>query len=192
MNRVQFAAAVFALASAATPAAAADFTGPRAEGRLGWTDVSTDEVDDDGLTYGVGIGYDYTFGQSIVVGAEANFDWIDVDGCATRAGGVLACFDTKRDISVAVRAGYKVLENTLVYAKGGYANGRVRGEFTQGGTTTGDTQNGDGFVVGGGAEQALGPNLYAKLEYAYSNYEAGVDRHQILLGVGFRFSGLGF
>ena len=41
--------------------------------------------------------------------------------------------------------------------------------------------------VGAGVEQQLGTNLYAKAEYRYSNYEAGIERHQVLGGVGFRF-----
>ncbi len=61
----------------------------------------------------------------------------------------------------------------------------------------------DGWRLGAGIEQAIGTNSYAKLEYRYSNYlnanfeysngaitedfDIDTDRHQIAVGVGFRF-----
>jgi outer membrane immunogenic protein len=33
----------------------------------------------------------------------------------------------------------------------------------------------------------LGTNSFAKAEYRYSNYEQGVERHQVMGGFGFRF-----
>jgi outer membrane immunogenic protein len=47
--------------------------------------------------------------------------------------------------------------------------------------------NADGIRAGAGLEYALGQNLFVKAEYRYSNYEAGVERNQVVGGFGFRF-----
>ena len=41
--------------------------------------------------------------------------------------------------------------------------------------------------LGVGAQIGLGSNAYLKTEYRYSNYQDGVDRHQVVGGLGFRF-----
>ena len=108
-----------------------------------------------------------------------------------------------RDIYVGGRVGYVVSPATMIYAKGGYTNTKLRvlaGDTNQ---TTDTDFNLDGWRIGAGAEHALSPNTYAKLEYRYSNYERGnidyalggtsnrfdvdTDRHQVVASYGFRF-----
>jgi outer membrane immunogenic protein len=185
-----------ALALAPAPAAAEDFTGPRIEAHAGWDRLGVDSTafkiddDNDGVVYGVGVGYDVAASPSIVAGLEAEFDLSDAD-LRTVNGTTTASVEAKRDISVAARLGAKVGENVLVYAKAGYSNARLKGVITTGGTTGPTTTeisgNGDGLRVGGGLEFALGGGAYAKAEYRYSDYEGGVTRHQALTGFGFRF-----
>ena len=96
----------------------------------------------------------------------------------------------------------------MLYAKGGYTNTRVESRFQDRLEDDGfdlnfdDAQSVDGFRVGAGVEQLIGPG-YVKLEYRYSNYSAmkfddrlfsdnqeigiDLDRHQVVAGVGMRF-----
>jgi len=76
-----------------------------------------------------------------------------------------------RDYGVSARLGYKLADNVLAYAKAGYA----------------DFRGLEGVRVGGGFEYAVTNNLYAKVEYRYSDLELNVGRHQGLVGVGIRF-----
>ena len=38
-----------------------------------------------------------------------------------------------------------------------------------------------------GLEQGLGSNVYAKVEYRYTNYQDGLSRNQVVGGIGIRF-----
>ncbi|HYJ83725.1 MAG TPA: outer membrane beta-barrel protein, partial [Allosphingosinicella sp.] len=58
---------------------------------------------------------------------------------------------------------------------------------TPAGVTTRDGRNLDGFRLGAGYQHGFGEKMYGKVEYRYSNYEADVTRHQVLLGVGVQF-----
>ncbi|MBL7598920.1 porin family protein, partial [Escherichia coli] len=94
-----------------------------------------------------------------------------------------ARISTGRDLYVGARVGFTVGGNALIYAKGGYTNGRITGE-------TGNVRvsdNLDGFRLGAGVEHAFGQRLYGKVEYRYSNYSQDVERHQVLAGLGVRF-----
>jgi outer membrane immunogenic protein len=94
-----------------------------------------------------------------------------------------------RDIYVGARVGTTVGANTLLYAKAGYTNARVRTTYDGPGTALDFDvgENLDGFRVGAGAEFALGPNSFLKTEYRYSNYEQDFAKHQVVAGFGFRF-----
>jgi outer membrane immunogenic protein len=173
---------------AATPAAAEGF---RAEIHGGWDHVSADGTDDDsGVLYGIGVGYDFDIGQKGFVGVEANLDDSTMKECDTSV--VLAndalCLRAGRDISVGVRGGIKVSEAGKLYALAGYTNARFKASYTTpAGVTTSDSENLDGFRLGAGYQHDIGGNAYGKVEYRYSNYEADVSRHQVLLGVGVNF-----
>ncbi len=53
--------------------------------------------------------------------------------------------------------------------------------------TTRTLENLDGLRLGAGVQQGFGRNAYGKIEYRYSNYEAGIERHNVLVGVGLTF-----
>ncbi|MDG5750940.1 porin family protein [Qipengyuania sp. XHP0211] len=217
--------ALFAAASVAAiaaPAAAQDatdgtFTGPRAEALVGY-DVSKagSDIDDDanegndqsidGVTYGVGVGYDFNAG-GVVLGLEgeltdstADVEFDGADGEFFGLGNVNA----GRDLYVGARAGILANPDLLLYVKGGYSNARYNVNSSFDGDEYRAKIDTDGFRVGAGAEYALNENTYAKLEYRYSNYgdaeldfegdtpdadlgEIDVDRHQVMLGFGYRF-----
>jgi outer membrane immunogenic protein len=193
MRRVIFAALL--AATLATPAFAQDsapFTGPRVEGIVGWDRPKVDDAGhDDGVTYGVGVGYDFQMGGA-VVGVEAEASDSTTKECATEVAAVgdELCFKAKRDLYAGARAGAVIGERTLVYGKAGYTNARFGLDYDDGGTGAGNFEEGenlDGVRAGAGVEHAIGPNSYVKTEYRYSNYENGVSRHQVVGGVGFRF-----
>ena len=152
-------AAAAALAFAATPAMANDFTGVRAEVTAGLDDV-TAGVDPTEVTYGAGVGVDAELYKNVIVGVEANVDNV---------------FD-RRNIGVAARLGYVVTDNVLVYGKVGYANWKQ--------TTTAELE---GLRVGGGVEANLVGPFYGKVEYRYTDFDRGVGQHGALVGVGLRF-----
>ncbi|MGC1271691.1 MAG: outer membrane beta-barrel protein [Croceibacterium sp.] len=213
-------AATVSVAALSAPAAAqeATWSGPWIAGMAGYdinkagssTDVDTVENDQsaEGLTYGVGVGYDVDMG-GMVIGAEAELtdstakadNQPDLDSEEFGLGEVNA----GRDIYVGARVGFKATPSTLVYAKGGYTNARFNYLGTDGTTDYNTNVDVDGWRAGAGVEQKLGSNAFAKVEYRYSNYSKGevdfeaeniadsdrfnvdLDRHQIMAGVGFRF-----
>lgn len=210
--------ALAASSAFATPALAQDvnptFTGPRigvVGGYDGLRPGSTESIEGadqevDGFLYGGEIGYDFALNNGIVIGAEAELtgstgkvETNRVDPNTFGFGEVSA----GRDIYVGARVGALVAPTTMVYAKGGYTNARLNLLGSDGTTTTDENFELDGWRVGGGVEQAIGSNTYAKLEYRYSNYRDAdfefndgtvtdrfpidTDRHQVVAGVGVRF-----
>lgn len=181
------------LAATATPAAAQSFTGLRVEGHLGYDNVSISDVEDfdidsdeSGVLYGGGIGYDIALG-GLILGVEANLDFTEAQYEAT-LGGDFAAIDFDRDLEFAARLGTQIGSNALLYGKVGYSNARLKAIVREDGVTTlEDAANGDGLRLGAGVEFNFGTSLFAKAEYRYSNYEAGISRNQLIGGLGFRF-----
>lgn len=178
----------------ATPAfaQAANFSGLRVEGLVGYERTDVEDEGSDGINYGAGIGYDLQTG-GMVVGIEGEATDSTTDECVTgvTVAGDQLCAQLGRDLYVGGRVGAAVSPNVLVYGKAGYTNGRVSLQYQDGTfATVPDFDRGenlDGLRVGGGLEFALGPNSFAKTEYRYSNYEQGFDKHQLVAGFGFRF-----
>lgn len=167
----------------------APFTGPRVEGLVGIDRVQSDADKDDAVGYGAAIGYDMQMGGA-VVGAEAEYSDSDNRSCAGAAtvADPRLCLKTGRDLYVGGRVGTVVGGSTLLYAKAGYTNAQAKLTSDDGtDQITLDKSNLDGARVGAGVEHAIGPRSYVKAEYRYSNYEAGVERHQGMAGFGFRF-----
>lgn len=202
----------------ATPALAQEaspFTGFRVEGIVGYDSLRSGQQDDgvdtndnegdesiDGITFGVGAGYDFDAG-GVVLGVEGEFTESTgdqdrnetIDGVNYRAG-----VATGRDLYIGGRIGFRAAPSTLVYGKAGYTNTSIEADFEDDTDRIELDTNVDGWRLGAGVEQLFGPNMYGKLEYRYSNYnnlEVGkdvdierdidLDRHQIVAGVGFRF-----
>ena len=205
-------ASVAALAFS-TPAFAQDFAGPRIEGRIGWDRVNSDAAYDDGteefagkghedgIAYGIELGYDAMVGNGLVVGAYGGIDLSTTEECGEVFGDDEACVEAGRNFTVGVRAGTPVTEHVLLYVKGGYSNGKIElaydAEDDDDSFEVSETRG--GFHLGAGGEVNLGGNSYGKLEYVYTNYNgfdqvdgeesAMIDtsRHQVLVGFGFRF-----
>lgn len=201
--RTMFLAATALAATALTAPAFAqdadpDFSGPRAEGVVGWDRAEdgggVDSDAADGVVYGGAVGYDFNLGK-VVLGVEGEVTGATTDTSATDvdvAGDSLEV-STGRDLYAGARIGVPVGSRALLYAKGGYTNAQLRTRYTAGTTTVEDSENMDGWRVGAGGELALTDKIYGKVEYRYSNYSSldgydiDLDRHQVVGGVGIRF-----
>jgi outer membrane immunogenic protein len=211
----------------ATPAAAQDaFNGFRIEALTGYDSVGI-SVDEDiagedvsgnssGIFYGVAAGYDVAVGK-VVFGAEIELsdstvdeeiaideviEDVDVDATAE--------LSTAEDIYLGARLGFAVAPTTLLYGKVGYS--MASANLDAAGTIDGETGaisadlGLDGLRLGAGVEHSFGSNVYAKVEYRYTDYSLGdldiageeidlgdaldfidSDRHQVLVGIGYRF-----
>ncbi|TXC72411.1 porin family protein [Sphingomonas ginsenosidivorax] len=199
------------LAQSANPT----FSGARVEATLGYdhtgagSSVSNNNGRDDqkidGLLYGGGIGYDIATSSNVVLGAEAELTGSTAKSDRNDYTSDFGFGRVKqgRDIYVGARAGYVVAPTTMLYVKGGYTNAKLNVLAGSTSQTTDTRFNLDGWRLGAGAEHAMGPNSYAKLEYRYSNYERSnidyatggtsgrfdvdTDRHQVVASYGFRF-----
>jgi outer membrane immunogenic protein len=184
MNIVMKTALVAAAALGMTSVAQAqDFTGPRAEVRVGFDSLDLNVqkgVNVDGATYGVAVGYDVALAPRVIVGMDAAIDGSSADD--TLAGALKV--EARRDIEIGARIGYVLTPSVMVYGRGAYSNARVGIDL---GNRDLGSQINEGWRVGGGAEFALSRNLYAKGEYRYTNYNQNIERHQGLVGLGVRF-----
>jgi outer membrane immunogenic protein len=182
-------AAVAAAASA--PAFAGDIAGPRVEAVLGWDHVranpaGTGSLNSDGFLYGLGLGYDFAVGGKVALGLDAEISDASTDFDVT-AGTTRARLSAGRDLYVGGRVTGAVSDTFNVYAKVGYTNARFKGSVTTGTTTTSASGNADGIRAGVGAQYMVTSNAYVGAEYRYSNYEAGLSRHQLAATIGYRF-----
>jgi len=142
----------------------------------------------DGFIGGGQIGYNYQFGNSFLVGIEA-----DIQGLASNKGAGASSFSTagpwaglnsaSKSIdylgTVRGRIGYLVTPTLLLYGTGGLAYGQanVTGATVQtvgafsGSTSVSFSDTRVGWAAGGGAEWLFLPQWSAKVEYLY--YDLG-------------------
>ena len=144
------------IAPVAVPAPASpNWTGFFAGAEIGYGNFDiTPGPSDDGVIGGAILGYDYDIGNGFVVGGGLDYDFADNNN-------VDEVFRAK------LRGGYKI-GNGLAYATGGY---------TIANTDTAGTD--DGYVVGGGYEHMITPNMSLGGEVLYHDYgsfnNSGVD-----------------
>jgi outer membrane immunogenic protein len=183
-----------AFAATATPAAAAATSGFRVEAVAGWDHGSVDlndfgiddELNSDGIVFGLGAGYDFAVGtgNSIGIDVEATESTGDVE---ITDGTDSAEISIGRDLYVGGRFTFAAGSNANVYLKAGYTNARIRATVDDGTGVISDAANADGIRGGIGVQVGVGGNAYVGGEYRYSNYEADFSRHQAVATLGFRF-----
>lgn len=188
MKKAILAAAVSGFALAAAPAAAQTVSeapaGGRVEAVVGYDRPSVDVTGDDfkakGLVYGVGGGYDVPLGQKVSVGAD-----LEATGSTAKKSAGGAEVKSGRDLYAGGRVSFAMNPVANIYLKGGYTNARFKAEDA----VVSDSVNLDGYRIGAGGQFRIGGNsgVYVGPEYRYSNYENGVERHQIVATVGTRF-----
>jgi outer membrane immunogenic protein len=151
------------------------------------------KVTDSGFTGGGQIGYNYQFGagSGLVIGAEADAAWTDLDKTNTYVG-INGANNTLRaglDYlgTVRGRVGY-AFNQFLIYGTGGFAYGGVntRANFNNAANTMvlysgSRSQTGTGFAYGGGIEYAIPANSFfnffhssaVTLKAEYLHYDLG-------------------
>jgi outer membrane immunogenic protein len=198
--------AAAALVSASS-ASAADFTGPWVEARGGWDSVqlaisannTSITESQSGVVYGGAAGFDVAVGKTVVVGLQGGIYGTTAKVCSAVYGNDEACLSAGRDLEALARIGFRAGDNTLVYGLAGYANGRISASYVDFDDITNSgavSDTGDGIRIGAGVEQTYSDGLYAKVEYRYTSYtksdigfgvDVGFNRHQVLVGAGYRF-----
>ncbi|HEX8063097.1 MAG TPA: outer membrane beta-barrel protein [Allosphingosinicella sp.] len=173
---------VFAQDAEPAPAGPSQFNGFKAEAVAGITDD---------VFVGGALGYDFQKGK-LVVGVEGEATTSIGRECEVLMSSIQdrLCVKLGRDLYAGGRVGIVVGSGTLLYAKAGYTNLRLKDTYdpgTAGGSGFEFTRHLDGVRVGAGIEQKLGSNAYVKGEYRYSNYESDSWKHDGLIGIGFRF-----
>jgi len=185
----------------AAPAQAEPFNGPFVGVQAGWNhndigtldgDLGVVDVDrsKDSAAGGVFAGYDHKIGSSVVLGVEAGFNMGIDDKMTRRRGAVDTTVNPLHAFDVSARAGYLVNDRSLIYVRGGYDNMSARTTLVSPDLAVSSKDSYDGWMVGGGFERALGDKVSTRLEYRYSDLgsdAAKFDRHQVLLGVAYRF-----
>jgi outer membrane immunogenic protein len=214
MRNLYLATALSAVALVSTPAAAAPFSGPRAELRGGYdrttldldyddgVDVFSDSGHKSGFDIGAEVGYDAQIGGAVIAGAYAGAEWATTKECGELVGDDEACLKLGRNFTLGARLGAMISPMAMLYAKAGYSNGQIKATYRNSIDPTlnfSDHDNRDGFHFGIGGEVAIGTQAYARAEYVRTNYSAytysdpdydvKIDGHrdQLLVGFGMRF-----
>lgn len=150
-----------------------------------------------GVAYGITAGYDFDLGKAIVgVEAELADSTTKEKVSDILEAGDEASLSASRDLYVGARVGFAAGSNVIIYAKGGYANIRVKARYSDGTDSFSDSGTLDGYRLGAGAEY-VGGSMFGRLEYRYSDYgefsyddvDTGISasRHQVVVTGGFRF-----
>jgi len=118
-----------ALVLAATPAfaqAPPAGQGFRVEAIAGYDRIGVEGRTADGASYGLGLGHDFRIG-ALVAGVEAEATASTTDECFRNIAltAQYGCAAGGRDLYAGGRLGAAVTDNVLLYAKAGYANGRI-------------------------------------------------------------------
>ena len=165
----------------------------------GWTDIDWQEVpafngshDGSGWLAGAQIGYNWQSGR-LVYGVEADISSLWIDGGKDCCGHEMSWL-----YSVRGRLGMTGYDNrTLFYVTGGGAWADI--DYASVGA---HSNSHFGWVIGGGIERALTPNMTARIEYLYYNFDdasgggtlvpgsaVNLDpsMHTVRLGLNFKF-----
>jgi len=179
-----------------------EFRGIRIEGNAGGDRFQSQGVHNDKFGYGATIGFDGLVGDRIVIGAEGTYwranNW--TENCTPGINGGSVCQKSFGEYGAAVRAGYLVTPQLLVFGKAGYVTNDQRKRFAPSGSLfyvngqivgpeTGYYNHGgsDGYQLGGGLEYSLTDMFYVDGQYIYSSYDDHTARQRIMAGFGVRF-----
>lgn len=181
-------------------ASAETFDGPYVGVAAGWDRSEIDdqilsrpldaEASQDSFLLGGYAGYNYKATDRIVIGLQAAFSGAVDDEIQTTSLADQLTINPRYSFDLIARAGYLVTDDAFLYVRGGYANTRVRTTLETINGTLSDSENLDGWLVGGGLEYALTRNISTRLEYRYSDFgndRGQFDRHQTLIGVSYNF-----
>ena len=125
----------------------------------------------EGGIFGGVLGYRYQIGQ-FVLGAEGTASWADIND--TVAGGPFSETLKARSIYTATgQIGWAALPQTLIYAKGGWADASIRNTLNSSFLTATNTQDASGWTVGAGVDYAVWQNVVLGVEYDHMDLGYG-------------------
>lgn len=204
-----------AMATAVLPVAAhaEDFLGGRVGIVGGWDHVSVDanniggttldrHENYDGFTLGLLTGYHWELSPGWIIGVGTStmfsnnsktFHFVGPTVNPPPPGGVASGADNRlkieagRDLEAHVKVGAVINDYTLIYAKVGYANAKVKAKAVINGITYKESDTGSGLRLGVGTEISLTDSFSLMAEYRYTDYSNNLKRHQIVAGVGYKF-----
>lgn len=159
------------------------------------------DPDPDGFLGGVYGGYNYQMSNNIVIGAELDIVYANVDGSGEifLAPGSPSGFEATEELNwsgaARLRLGYAV-DRFLPYIAGGVAFGDVEVRSSQGGPSFSDTFT--GWTIGLGLDYAVTDNLLLRGEYRYTDFgsesfgnpvNADVDlkTNEVRVGIAYKF-----
>lgn len=195
-------AALSAVSAPAFAQEASNFGGAKIGAVIGYDKVRLETEDfgngsKDGFLYGITAGYDFDLGTA-VIGVEGEFaDATTKETVGDLAvDGIEASLRAERDLYIGARVGFPVSPSVMLYAKAGYTNAKFKLSATDGVDSFSESDELDGYRVGGGVEYTNG-QAFGRLEYRYSDYgrykvdgvDTGIDasRHQVAVVGGWRF-----
>jgi outer membrane immunogenic protein len=157
-----------------------------------WADMETDasDFDSDNFAGGVFTGYNFDVGNGLVVGVEGDVTYHDQEG--TDSAGV--DFGTDWNGTLRGRLGY-AMGRFMVYGTGGLAVANAEASDA----TSSDSQTAVGWTAGAGVEAAVTDNVFARVEYRYTDLgsdsysldsgdtDAELKSHGVMVGLGFKF-----
>lgn len=163
--------------------------------RVGPTARTSSSSDLKGGFGGVTIGYNWQApGSNFVFGVEVDAAGADIQWSGVPAG--LAIKDKAAALgSVTGRTGY-ALDNTLIYAKGGWAWSNNEMSITYGAIGS-ESHFHSGWTIGGGVEWGFARNWSAKAEYMYAAFNTkdyfdvfslGASLHTVKGGINYHFN----
>ncbi|MBS7540632.1 outer membrane protein [Ancylobacter lacus] len=167
------------------------YLGANAGYAWGGGDGATDDfgIDPSGWLAGGQVGFNYQFGNNVVLGAEADLQGADINDSNGLYG-----VSSKLDYfgTVRARVGY-AFDNVLPYVTGGLAYGHNKVDYL--GWDVSNTHV--GWTVGGGLEYAFNNNWTAKVEYLYMDLgeeyyqnidaKAGLNANIVRAGINYKF-----
>lgn len=190
-NAISYAIALAGAAIALSSPAAAEtpFSGPYVGVQGGWQQDSFGATlgqgveqlrgseNSSGFSYGALAGYNFLINNNGVLGIEGL-----ISGSTNSLSDDEESLELKsgRTIEIAGRAGALISSKTLIFGRAGWSNARYTIP-TSDNASLASTLN--GFTVGVGAEHAFTPNITARAEYAYSQYERLRSGFQVEPGV---------
>ena len=198
-----------AFASVAMAANAADLparTAPaRAPVALSWTGLyvgattgytfftNTPGSKPNGASLGLRVGYDHQIAPTFVIGAliDGEIDFGKKSYAGTYLGtAYTASIKHRHTVSVDVKAGYLINDQTMIYALAGYTNGDIKATATVAAVSASDTVTGNGWNVGVGAEYRFTREWSGFAEYRFNQIKkhgTTVEASQVKVGVAYRF-----
>lgn len=136
--------------------------------------------DNDGFLGAVGIGYDTSIGNDLILGVFGDFTFGEMDDRFTDNVGNELRSSYENVWAVGGRLGYVVNNDTLLYGTIGYTTADFRIS-----NATGAIQDDiDGYFIGAGLERKLCDRLFLKAEYRYSDYDNTSNFETVTTGGG--------